>query len=666
MCGITFILSKNNTDIIKDLMKSMQLIQNRGYDSMGICYYDEYTNKYEIEKNASTDCFNMLNNNIMSKNITSHIGFGHTRWATHGKITHDNTHPHISQHQNIILVHNGIISNYTELKNELLENNFTFYSETDTEVIANLIEYYLIYMNNDIEKAIENSLKKLEGTWALVIIYTKELDTYYITRRGSPLLLGTNDNYTVCTSEVNGFAGLIYDYIPLKDNTIVKITKQDYHFLNESYQENGNSVKNGYEIKKVPYEDIVNNDNQYPHWMIKEIMEQPDTIQKAYNYGGRLNNYDIKLGGLDRISNIVMYIEYIILIGCGTSYNAALIGEQYFKEISIRSEGKDNFKEASKKFILVKSINACEFSINDLPNIKNKAKILCVFLSQSGETIDVYNCLKICKQNNCVTMGIVNAVDSLIAREVDCGVYLNAGPEISVASTKSFTSMVIVLSLIQMWFYYSSTSNSDYNSNHNSDSLQKSNNNIINAFKINNLTSLHSTIINLLYDIEFLKSLNDKKNFIMENNINNIFILGKNKLYPIACEGSLKIKEVTYIHSEGFSAGSLKHGPFALLDKTNLTFLLIDYTDVEYYQNLRSTYHEINARNTNLIVITNSENVVKDLNILPENYIMLYSLDYYNEIIFNVTLQYLAYIISIERGINPDKPRNLAKVVTVE
>jgi glucosamine--fructose-6-phosphate aminotransferase (isomerizing) len=263
-------------------------------------------------------------------------------------------------------------------------------------------------------------------------------------------------------------------------------------------------------------------------------------------------------------------------------------------------------------------------------------------------------------------MGIVNAVDSLIAREVDCGVYLNAGPEISVASTKSFTSMVIVLSLIQMWFYNSSKSNYKSNSGYNSDSLQKSNNNIINAFKINNLTSLHSTITNLLYDIEFLKSLNDKKNFIMENNINNIFILGKNKLYPIACEGSLKIKEVTYIHSEGFSAGSLKHGPFALLDKTNLTFLLIDYTDVEYYQNLRSTYHEINARNTNLIVITNSENVVKDLNILPENYIVLYSLDYYNEIIFNITLQYLAYIISIEKGINPDKPRNLAKVVTVE
>ena len=259
-------------------------------------------------------------------------------------------------------------------------------------------------------------------------------------------------------------------------------------------------------------------------------------------------------------------------------------------------------------------------------------------------------------------MGIVNAVDSLISREVDCGVYLNAGPEISVASTKSFTSMVIVLSLIQLWFYKSC--NSDYNSD--SNSLQKSSNNIINAFKINNLMSLHSTITNLLYDIEFLKSLNDKKNFIMENNINNIFILGKNKLYPVACEGSLKIKEVTYIHSEGFSAGSLKHGPFALLDKTNLTFLLIDYTDVEYYQNLRSTYHEINARNTNMIVITNSENVVKDLNILPENYIVLYSLDYYNEIIFNITLQYLAYIISIEKGINPDKPRNLAKVVTVE
>ena len=242
-------------------------------------------------------------------------------------------------------------------------------------------------------------------------------------------------------------------------------------------------------------------------------------------------------------------------------------------------------------------------------------------------------------------MGIINKVDSLIAREVMCGVYLNAGSEISVASTKSFTSMLIILSLINMWF---------------------NNNNLNNNDRINDLRILSSTITNFLYSISFLNNIERIKDFIINNNINNIFILGKNNLYPVSCEGALKIKEVTYIHSEGFSAGSLKHGPFALLDNSNLTLLLIDYTDKLNYYNLKSTYYEILGRETNLFVITNSSEVVNDLEIQESNYLLIYKLEYYNEIIFTITLQYLSYILSIAKNINPDKPRNLAKVVTVE
>ena len=242
-------------------------------------------------------------------------------------------------------------------------------------------------------------------------------------------------------------------------------------------------------------------------------------------------------------------------------------------------------------------------------------------------------------------MGVINKVDSLIAREVDCGVYLNAGLEISVASTKSFTSMMIVLSLISLWF-------DRYNIN--------------NTNKLNSLRSLSNTITSILYSIEFLKSIESIKKTICENMINNIFILGKSNLYPIALEASLKIKEVCYIHCEGFSASSLKHGPLALLDKTNLTLLLIDYTDKTNYKNLQSTYYEINSRETNLIVITNHEKVVTDLNLNKTNSLLLPYLDYYNEIIFIVALQLLAYQLSIEKNINPDQPRNLAKVVTVE
>ena len=369
--------------------------------------------------------------------------------------------------------------------------------------------------------------------------------------------------------------------------------------------------------------------------MIKEIMEQPETIQKAYNYGGRIVENQIKLGGLDQIKNIINYIEHIIFIGCGTSFNASLLAEQYFN--------------SNKKFISVKALNACEFNKNNLPNIENKSKILCVFLTQSGETIDVYNCLNICKNEGTLTMGIVNKVDSLIAREVMCGVYLNAGPEISVASTKSFTSMIIVISLIEMWF----------SQNLNINFL---NNNI----KINNLRYLTNTINHLIYDFNFINQVDTVKNFIINKNINNIFILGKNKLYPIACEGSLKIKEVCYIHCEAFSAGSLKHGPFALLDNTNLTLLLIDYKDKNNYENIKSTFHEISSRETNLFIITNSREVINELNLNDNQYILLYPLDYYNEILFVITLQYLAYQISVEKNIDPDHPRNLAKTVTVE
>ena len=633
MCGITFIYSKKNMNALENIFNSLELIQNRGYDSMGICYMNSNSNKHDILKKASTckkDCFDLLKTIYQKKNLESNIfskfALGHTRWATHGGKTDTNAHPHYSQNGDIILVHNGIINNFLTIKEFLITKNYKFYSDTDSEAIANLIEYYTL--SNNFEEALKKSLEQLEGTWALVIIYTKIPDTYYITRKGSPLLLGYNTNYIICASETNGFVGLVYDYIPLSDNTIVKINNNNYEFLDVNINYD---LSNNINIKKAIYEDFYNAKKHYAHWMLKEIMEQPETIQKAYNNGGRINNNYIKLGGLDYIINNVGAIEFVYLIGCGTSFNASVIGEIYFNEINY--------------FVSVKIVNACEFNENILPNIRNMSNTLCIFLSQSGETIDVYNCLKICKHKKCLTMGIINKVDSLIAREVDCGVYLNAGSEISVASTKSFTSMLIVLSLISMWFV-------NYELN--------------NKKKLDSLRLLSNSIKQLLNDTKITDNITNLRDFININNINSIFILGKHKLYPIACEGSLKIKEVTYIHCEGFSAGSLKHGPFALLDRNNLTLLLIDYNDFTNYVTIKSTYYEIHGRDTNLFVITNSQKVIDELQIADNKYILLYKLDYYNEIIFNVLLQKLAYEISIAKGLNPDKPRNLAKVVTVE
>ena len=636
MCGITFIYSKTNVNALKHIFNSLELIQNRGYDSMGICYYNQITSNYDIIKKASTskdDCLTLLkakfNKNDLKDKIHSKFAVGHTRWATHGGKTDTNAHPHISNNGDIILVHNGIINNFLTIKEFLISKNYTFYSETDSEVIANLIEYYIITANDCFEEGLTKALSMLEGTWGLVIIYTKISDTFYVSRHGSPLLLASNTNYILCSSEINGFIGLTQDYIALNDKCVVKISNNNYTFLETNQCINKSYIS--YSIENSDYKDIWNSKNHYEHWMLKEIMEQPETIQKAYNYGGRINSNTIKLGGLDQIVNITSYIEYIYLIGCGTSYNAALLGEIYLNELN--------------KFINVKCVNACEFSENCLPNIKNYSTIMCVFLSQSGETLDVYNCLKICKNKRCLTMGIINKVDSLIAREVECGVYLNAGLEISVASTKSFTSMLVVLSLISMWFV---------NNHHN------------NNMKINSLRFLSHALNHLLFDNSITSKLLALRDAITSKNYNSIFILGKHKLYPVACESALKIKEVCYIHCEGFSAGSLKHGPFALLDNNNLTLLLIDSNDSANYHNLKSTYYEINGRDTNLFVITNSQNVINELGLLEKNCMLINKLDYYNEILFTVLLQKLAYIISIEKGINPDKPKNLAKVVTVE
>ena len=632
MCGISLVISKNDKNIISELLSSLNNIQNRGYDSIGVCYNDisnnKYNdisnNKYNISKYANTfdkDCFDILTNSL--KNEKTYSGFGHTRWATHGTKNDNNSHPHTSMYENIILVHNGIITNYLELKEFLIESSFTFKTETDTEVIANLLEYYILYMKYEIEEAIKKIINILQGTWALVILYTEDMDTYYITRKGSPLLIGESENYIITTSEINGFAGLIYNYSVLNNNDIIKVNKNGYIQINNEVE---------YEIKHVPSEYFLEKKN-YDHWMLKEINEQPETIKKAFNNGGRILNNKIKLGGLEQMTLELLNIDFVLLFGCGTSYHAGLIGEIYFNNINY-------FKQ-------VKVINACEFNENQIPNV-DKEKILAIFLTQSGETIDLYYCLEFCKNKGINTLGIVNKVDSLIAREVDCGVYLNAGIEMSVASTKSFTSMLIVLMLVSLWF-------SDKKN------LQKSK--TINI--INNLRSIEPSIIMIMNNYEFLKKI-DNLSQLINKNYNNLFILGKDEMFSVALEGALKIKEVTYLHCEGFSAAALKHGPFSLLDKSNLTILLIGKTSSRNFDKLRSTYNEIKSRDTNLFLISNYAKSEIDKELSDEMFLKIDKLDYFNEILFTIVLQYLSYKISLLKNINPDKPRNLAKVVTVE
>ena len=609
MCGISVFLSKTNENIINEIIKSLSIIQNRGYDSVGIAMK---SNNWEIFKHASSEISDSIDQLTLTlNNKESPIAIGHTRWATHGGKTDSNAHPHISMHKNIILAHNGIITNYLEIKKFLIKKGFKFYSETDTEVIANLIEFYLIEKYS-INRAIELASKDLQGTWALAIIYTLELNTVYLTRHGSPLILGYNDNIIISTSEISGFIGLVNTYIIIENNDIITINKDGY---------SSNQI---YKSKIIDNIIIQHSPSPFQNWTIKEIYDQPKSILSAFNNGARINENNIVLGGLYNLSNIIRTnsIEHLILLGCGTSYHACLLGTIYFQDTNV--------------FNTVQCFDASEFTKKNIPN---RGKILSIVCSQSGETRDIIKCIDICKSANCILLGVVNVVDSLIATMVDCGVYLNAGQEIAVASTKSFTSTLIVLSLMSMWF---------------KEKLQ-------NIPIINSLRSLPNHIEKLLDNDSIKTQCKNIVEFINTNNIQSIFILGREKMFPIAREISLKIKEITYIHAEGYSAGSLKHGPFALLDNKTLTILLIDKKNKHL---LSSTYHEITSRNTHCCVVNDYE---WDLTEIQNNLILnLPNISYYQEIIFSIALQYLTYTLSISKNINPDKPRNLAKVVTVE
>jgi glucosamine--fructose-6-phosphate aminotransferase (isomerizing) len=607
MCGITIFLSKLKNNIVKDIITSLKQIQNRGYDSVGIALRIDDWRIYKYASDKNDDGLDKLNKKVMD--FSSNMAMGHTRWATHGGKTDNNSHPHISMNGKIILVHNGIISNFKEISNFLLENDYIFYSETDTEVIANLIEFYL--RENSISNAIELATKKMIGTWALGIICTENPEIIFVTRHGSPLLLGSNDNIIICCSEIAGFIGHIYDYISLENNDIITINSSGY------------ISDKTYPIKRVSNMMEDSTPAPFLHWTMKEINDQPNSILAALNNGARILDNNIILGGLSDMKVIVetKVIEHLMVIGCGTSYHASMFAKYYF----------NTFPQPI--FNTIQSFDGSEFTKLDIPK---RGKVLAIVCSQSGETMDLIKAIEICKDHGCILLGIVNVVDSLIAQTVDYGVYMNAGREMAVPSTKSFTATLIILSLIGMWFK----------------------NKYMNIPILKTLRILPNLVQELLVDNTFKQKCEEIVEFINIKNIRSIFLLGREKMYPITKEIALKIKEIAYIHAEGYPGGSLKHGPFALLDDDTMTFLLIDEKNTEY---LTSTYYEITARNSPCYIITDSPTLSLD-----SNTIRLPNIPYYREVIFTIALQYLSYVLSISRNINPDKPRNLAKVVTVE
>ena len=630
MCGIIAYLSKNK-DAIQYLLYGLQILESRGYDSAGIATILNTSSDNNIKQNqlvvtkfASTKTTNDSLYKLTAsqhEHINNNVGIGHTRWATHGPKTDINAHPHIDIQQRLAIVHNGIIDNMTSLKKFLLDKNIKCVSQTDTEVIVQLISYYLHDIEHNSEynntsntsdnvlDAFTTVLNKLEGTWGLVLMDKDHPDRLYASCKGSPLLLGIGDDEMFIASEISAFSKYTNNYMALDDGELITVTLDNIDMNLNSYQ----YVQR---IKLIETEHIELSPEPYQHWTLKEIFEQDQSCLKATNNGSRLSgNNMVKLGGLNNIHKPTN----LTFIGCGTSYYSGLLAKLLVEQGNCIEQ--------------VNVIDAADINQYNLPKAKNS---LLVAISQSGETRDVQQAVLLAQQYNVNCIAVVNSVGSLISRTVKQGIYIHAGRENSVASTKAFTAQVTVLAQMAVYF------------NQDNQTYCKS---IINSIRrlpliIMQTLKLHPTCKLIAHQLI---------------DCSNMFILGRGLGYPIAMEGALKIKEITYTHAEGYSGGSLKHGPLALLcDGFPVIVILLDD---EYAKLQCCAIREIMARDATVHVITNNNDLVPEINgttILVPNNNLLTCLNCV------IILQLIAYELSILRGINPDRPRGLAKAVTVD
>ena len=609
MCGIVGFLGEGNA--YQNIYNGLVQLQNRGYDSAGITIIKD--NCFITNKHASQQDKSALEV-LKDKDQDSSIGIGHTRWATHGAKTDVNSHPHQSFDGIFTIVHNGIIENYQNLKSFLASKGIESVSQTDTEIIANLLAYYYAE-NKNVEISLKKLTEQLKGTWGLAILCIHEPNKIYCTRHGSPLLVGIENNMIMITSEQSGFCNLFNKYIVLNNQDICILE------YNENKHEVSIETKDNY-IEKTSLD--INNaltPAPYDHWTLKEIFEQIDSTMRVISLGGRiLSNNEVKLGGLTDHTEYLLHLDNLILLGCGTSYHSGMIALHFLKDIS--------------EFNSVQLFDGADFSSKDIPKIGKTGLLM---ISQSGETKDLHRCVKIAQENDLYMIGVVNVVDSLIAREVHCGSYLNAGREVAVASTKAFTSQSILLTMMATWF------------------AQNRGKHELKRIKIiKDLRNLHMDIKTTLEASES----QIKKILPLFDNQNHCFILGKGKGESVAKEGALKIKEISYIHAEGYSTSSLKHGPFALLEK-DFPVILLGPED-EFYNKTMNAYEEIQSRHARIIMITDDDKCKK------ENIIKIPLNETFRHLLCVIPLQLLAYELSVRKEINPDMPRNLAKVVTVE
>ena len=626
MCGITAYLGSESA--FEYILASLVLLQNRGYDSVGVCTLDKHFICHKYASTKENTAIELLQKYTSS--YSGNVGIGHTRWATHGAKNDTNAHPHFDSTNQICVVHNGIIENYLEIKDRLIREGITFKSQTDTEVIPQLLGYYLgkelERLNGDISKVdfqkdvLTKTVKDLCGTWAIVVLFIHTPNKLYLCKNGSPLVLGIDAKFALISSEQLSLSKYFNNYITLNDGDIVTLEKGMDGVIR--FPNRTNYIENIIQNKVIETSSY-----PYPHWTIKEICEQPLSIMRTLNMGGRLlGDNNVKLGGLDGHRELLIDIDNIILLGCGTSLNAAQIGCKIMRSF--------------KCFNSVNFVDASEFVIDDIPN---SGKTGFVLLSQSGETKDLHRCIELIRSGDYPIMSIVNVVGSLIARESDCGIYLNAGREVGVASTKAFTSQVVALILMSIWFSQNKNT------------------------CVHLRTQYIKNLRNLSLDVEqLLGSCMEQVRTIAKSIIDtrSMFLLGRGLAQFIANEGSLKIKEIGYIHAEGYSGGSLKHGPFALIDKDTVVILIAPKD--ENFGKMINAAEEISSRSGRIILITNSGFRGDYNNDLFEQVITIPTNETLQCILSIIPLQILAYEIGLLKGHNPDFPRNLAKVVTVD
>jgi glutamine---fructose-6-phosphate transaminase (isomerizing) len=610
MCGIVgYIGSKDSIPI---LIEGLRRLEYRGYDSAGIATVIE--GGMQVYKKAGKVA--ELANHVKESGISSKMGIGHTRWATHGEPTDVNAHPHYDCTQTISVIHNGIIENYNTLKKKLESEGHIFRTETDTETLAHLIEEMLKH-TKDLFTAVRLALHEVEGTYGIAVISSREPDKIVAARKGSPLVIGVGEHENLLASDPAALIDHTRQVIYLEDGEVASITKSGYTIKTIDDEE----IKK--QVEEITFDLEHIEKGGFDHFMLKEIHEQPETLRNAIRGRILIDEGTAKLGGLGNVTKIMMNARRFIITACGTSWHAALVGK-YMLEQYAR--------------VPVDVEYASEFRYRDPVLFPDDAVFL---ISQSGETADTSAALKKAKSCGAHVIGIVNVVGSSIARDSEAGVYIHAGPEIGVASTKAFTSQLAVLSLITLMI-----------------ARQKGMSQAEGRQVVRELLKLPEKVEKILKDT---KQIQEIANIFYTHG--NFLYLGRGYNFPVALEGALKLKEISYIHAEGYPAAEMKHGPIALID-TEMPVVVIATKD-STYEKITSNIQEVRARRGRVIAIVNEDDT--QIEKLAEHVIRIpHTLDFLMPILSIIPLQLLAYYIAVKRDCDVDQPRNLAKSVTVE